>query len=96
MKDKKNLFYGQLWPHGIGCDTFISYAFDTNEEREKWLRQYLPDDEEGNPIVCIADFEDMQNAYGTDFCVLGGAFDGEVCSRQAAIELHQISATRYC
>lgn len=48
-----------------------------------------------NPVVCIADFEDMQKAYGTDFCVLGGAFDGEVCSRQAAIELHQISATRY-
>lgn len=61
--DKKKLFYAQWWDYGVGRGNFSSYAFKTDEERDKWMRQ----SEEGH--VSFADYNDMQRAYGNNFRV---------------------------
>lgn len=91
-KDKKELFYGQYWPYGVGCDDFTAYAFESEKAREKWLSQYAYEEEKGNPMACTATYEEMQHAYGNNFCVLA---DGSVCSRLEAVELNRLDGVEY-
>lgn len=92
MKDKKTLFYGQLWPHGIGRDDFVLYAFSSEKKREEWLQEYQYEEAIGDPSACIVNYEDMQKAYGNNF--LEGV-DGKVCLRPKAGELHCIIGVLY-
>lgn len=91
-KDKKKLFYGQYWPYGVGCGDFTAYAFESEKARETWLNQYVYEEETGNPVACMATYEEMQHAYGNNFCVLA---DGSVCSRLYAVELKRIDGAEY-
>lgn len=91
-KDKKGLFYGQYWPYGVGCDDFTAYAFESETAREKWLSQYAYEEEKGNPVACTATYEEMQHAYGNNFCVLVG---GDVCSRLDAVKLNRLDGVEY-
>lgn len=91
-KDKKELFYGQCWPYGVGCGTFMAHAFESETARETWLNQYAYEEETGNPVACTATYEEMQHAYGNNFCVLA---DGSVCSRLEAVELNRLDGVEY-
>lgn len=91
-KDKKKLFYGQYWPDGVGCGDFTAYAFESETARETWLNQYAYEEQTGNPVACMATYEEMQHAYGNNFCVLA---DGSVCSRLYAVELKRIDGAEY-
>lgn len=33
-------------------------------------RRFVIAEEEGDPVVCYADYEDMQKSYGNNFCVI--------------------------
>lgn len=91
-KDKKELFYGQCWPYGVGCGTFMAHAFESETARETWLNQYAYEEETGNSVACVATYEEMQHAYGNNFCVLA---DGSVCSRLEAVELNRLDGVEY-
>lgn len=91
--DKKNLFYAKFWSRGVGCGGFSSYAFTSDEEREKWMnqRRFVIAEEEGDPVVCYADYEDMQKSYGNNFCVIldKDEPDHYVCTRREAIMINR-------
>ena len=80
MKDR---YYVQVWPYGVGCGDFTAYAFDTEQEAEKKLK-------EAN--TSRATFEEMEDAYGKNFCLLP---DRIVCSHREAVEINQVSGERY-
>ncbi len=95
--DKKKMFYVQVWPYGIGYGGEgepHSYAFETQEERDKWMRQdwILRAEEGGNPVISFADYADMQRAYGNNFRVFK---DDEgnlsVCSYLESIKIAEIA-----
>lgn len=79
----KERYYVQVWPYGVGCGDFTAYAFDTEQEAEKKL-------EEAN--TSRATFEEMEDAYGKNFCILP---DRTVCSHREAVEINQLSGERY-
>lgn len=91
--NKKNLFYAKFWSRGVGFGGFSSYAFETDEEREEWMNQrdFVLAEEEGDPVVCYADYEDMQKSYGNNFCVIldKDEPDHYVCSRLEAIRINR-------
>lgn len=97
--NKKNLFYAKFWSRGVGFGGFSSYAFTSDEEREEWMNQrdFVLAEEEGDPVVCYADYEDMQKSYGNNFCVI---LDDEepdyyVCSRREAIRINREFGVEY-
>lgn len=93
--NKKNLFYAKFWSRGVGC----SYAFETDEEREGWMNQrdFVLDKKEGDPVVCYADYEDMQKSYGNNFCVILNKDkpDHCVCTRLEAIRINREFGVEY-
>lgn len=97
--NKKNLFYAKFWSRGVGFGGFSSYAFTSDEEREEWMNQrdFVLAEEEGNPVVCYADYEDMQKSYGNNFCVIldKDEPDHYVCSRREAIRINREFGVEY-
>lgn len=97
--NKKNLFYAKFWSRGVGFGGFSSYAFTSDEEREEWMNQrdFVLAEEEGNPVVCYADYEDMQKSYGNNFCVIldKDEPDHYVCSRLEAIRINREFGVEY-
>lgn len=99
--DKKKMFYAQVWPYGVGCGGEgepYSYAFETEEARNKWMRKdwIVRAEEEGNPVVSFADYEDMQRDYGNNFRVFKND-DGNlaVCSYREVAELAKIADVEF-
>ena len=95
--DKKKMFYVQVWPYGIGYGGEgepRSYAFETQEERDKWMRQdwIVRAEEDGNPVVSFADYNDMQRAYGNNFRIFKDE-DGNlsVCSYLESMKIAEIA-----
>lgn len=97
--NKKNLFYAKFWSRGVGFGGFSSYAFTSDEEREEWMNQrdFVLAEEEGDPVVCYADYEDMQKSYGNNFCVIldKDEPDHYVCSRREAIRINREFGVEY-
>ena len=97
--NKKNLFYAKFWSRGVGFGSFSSYAFTSDEEREEWMNQrdFVLAEEEGDPVVCYADYEDMQKSYGNNFCVIldKDEPDHYVCSRLEAIRINREFGVEY-
>lgn len=88
--DKKKLFYAQWWDYGVGRGNFSSYAFKTEEERDKWMRQ----SEEGH--VSFADYADMQRAYGNNFRVFRDDNGNlAVCGYREAAEIAKIADVEF-
>lgn len=96
--DKKKLFYIKVWPYGVGCGDFTSYAFKTESERDKWMDKswIVLAEEEGNPVVSFEDYDDMQRAYGNNFRVFKDD-DGNlsVCGYRAALEIAKIADVEF-
>lgn len=96
MKDKKDLYYGTLWPRGGEYDKRTGYAFETEDEREKWLDMYSFEAASGMPVAFRSSYEEMQKHYGNDFCViLDGELAGHVCTRHAALEMQRFGDVAY-
>lgn len=99
--DKKKMFYVQVWPYGIGCGGDgepHAYAFETQEERDKWMRQdwIVLAEEDGNPVVSLADYDDMQRAYGNNFRVFKDDNGNlAVCSYREAVEIAEIAGVDF-
>lgn len=97
--NKKNLFYAKFWSRGVGFGGFSSYAFTSDDEREEWMNQrdFVLAEEEGDPVVCYADYEDMQKSYGNNFCVIldKDEPDHYVCSRLEAIRINREFGVEY-
>ena len=85
-KDKKELYYVQAWPYGVGCGDFNAYAYETETEAEKKLEQ---------ENTTRSDYEEMKAAFGNNFCILAESDCGNVCSRKEAIELNRLSGVKY-
>lgn len=97
--NKKNLFYAKFWSRGVGFGGFSSYAFTSDDEREEWMNQrdFVLAEEEGDPVVCYADYEDMQKSYGNNFCVIldKNEPDHYVCTRLEAIRINREFGVEY-
>lgn len=91
-KDKKKLYYAQLWPHGVGMGGSWGYAFETDAEREKWMhqRRFVIEEEHENVLVSYADYEDMQRRYGNNFVIMKK--DHAVVNRLDAVTIRNMAS----
>lgn len=81
---KKNMYYVQVWPYGVGCGNYNAYAFGDEAEAQKMIGK--------KENAVWSDYKEMQAGFGNNFCILS---DGSVCSRKEAVELSQLYGESY-